>query len=236
MSGFNSFTEADTQLGNLRVATVNDFFREENPNCPRLATVVAPQIMADRSPGSTFRIADVGCSKAMDTWSTAAALLVSGVSARIEAVDINPEVLAKATEPYQQTRADLELKIRRWGLPMECLDLFEPFGELHIQPVRELRDTVTFRQADIREQPLEPGFDAVIANNILPYYIDRDGVKPDLSRIVGNIAHGLKIGGLLTVGTYFPTFQPEFSEHGFTPALEWCEQAEAPNFFTRIPS
>jgi chemotaxis methyl-accepting protein methylase len=218
-----------TRLGDSRIATWNDFFRPENSSGLRLARWAAPAYLDLQPDGTTYNVADVGCSQGMDTWSLAAAFVVHNVRAQITGMDVNPEVLARADRPYRQTRQQLHEKIARWGLPPATLDLFERVDSQHIQPTAELRDTVAFRPVDIRTEPLEPVYDAVVANNVLSYYAE--GTKPQLSRIVGNIVCGLKPEGFVMVGTYFPTFQPEFEEHGLVPALHLCGKPSGPTFF-----
>jgi chemotaxis protein methyltransferase CheR len=233
MSAHDSFTVNRTNLGGHRIATWNDFFRPENRNGLRLARRVAPPLMISRPEGAIYKVADIGCSQGKDTFSTAAAFVLHGVKAHITAMDVNPEVLAKADQPYRVTRQELEEKVKRWKLPLTALDLFEQVDADHAYPVPQLRSTVTFRQADIRSQALEPGYDAAIANNVLSYYTERP--KRHLGQIVGNIVSGLGPESVMTVGTYFPTFEPEFGDHGLVAAERFCDDPSAPTFFALRP-
>lgn len=232
MAEMQVFDDRKTVLGDQVVYTENNFFRPENINGMRLATEVAPAYLNARGrSGAEFTVVDLGCSRAMDTWSIAVAFKAAGVRARILGVDINPHVLAKAQQPYMVTREYLEERLANWGLPSSCVDLFEVIGDGRIRPGAALRRKVSFERMDIREQTLPITADAAIANNILSYYTGKN--RRHLGSMVGNIATGVRVGGYLTIGAFFPAFEPSLGDQGFVPTTQWNDNPSAPNFFER---
>jgi len=229
-----NFTLRETVLGDHVIRTVNYFFRDSNASNARLASTIAPAYLKEYGKDE-FVLADIGCSRAEDTWSTAAAFAVNGVKARITALDINTEVLACVDRPYHSTFADLEADLYEWNLPRECLDLFEEVDEYHIRPGPELRGMVTFGVHDIREQPLPPGFDGAIVNSFFFYYL-RQPYRRHLAPIIGNIAAGLTPGGLVVAGGYGPVPVCAFLDAGFEVAEDWNPQPSTPNFFIYQPA
>jgi len=189
--------EVSTNFANISVPTRNGFCREQNMNT---ATFIlnAAEIREgqDVAAADTWKITEVPCSAAMETWSIAAGLVIQQTGKfHINGYDLNPKVLQSATQPYEMTKAELGLAFLNWGLPRECVDLFDAIDSKHIQPRRELREKVTFAPLDASTQ-IPPKADVVITNNLF------GNLYPDASDQVGpivrNLAASLEDNGVFT--------------------------------------
>ncbi|HKU18699.1 MAG TPA: class I SAM-dependent methyltransferase [Candidatus Saccharimonadales bacterium] len=121
-----SFSEGRTNLGpGLSIPTRTDFFREENNNDIALIQTAVPEYLSQHPDLQEVTIVDIGCSRGMGVWSKAAMLEVYDMPGSIIGIDVNPVVIAEATQPYQYTKRAIADRLEQWDLPEECVDLFD---------------------------------------------------------------------------------------------------------------
>ncbi|HSX35922.1 MAG TPA: CheR family methyltransferase [Patescibacteria group bacterium] len=210
------FDKYFTVLGSSDIPTTNVFFRAYHGHCAQLPRI----IRSTYDPATPINIAEVGCSKGMETWSILAMLAVNGINqVHIDASDVSPLMLERASGPYKATKDQLVEWAADWNVPAECADFFDVPKPGYISPGAELRARATFSELDIRRTKLDASrYGFVICNNVLQHY---DHLPRVQSKIVANMAVGLQPGGhLAAIYSESPMPENAYATAGLQPRPE----------------
>lgn len=182
----------------INAFTINEtyFYREEH-QLACLGRSLLPDLIATRRPGDKIRIWSAPCSTGEEAYSIAIWLLenwrlVDAYNIEIIGSDIDTRVLEAARLGLYGSRAVARL-------PPGLLDsYFEPAGPDRWQIIGDLRESVSFRQANLidAESLAEQGaFDVIFCRNVLIYFDDE-------SRLVAarHLFDRLAPGGYLCLG------------------------------------
>jgi chemotaxis protein methyltransferase CheR len=190
-----SAAEAEQLVNSL---TVNEtyFYREEHQlRC--LARDLLPEIIRGRGPGDLLRIWSMPCSTGEEPYSVALWLLenwplVDAYHVEIVGSDIDSRALAGALRAEYGERS-------LGRLPLSVLtDYFEPARGGTRRLIRDLRESVTFTQAnliDAESMAAQGRFDVIFCRNVLIYF-------DEASRraAAGQLWSALNPGGFLCLG------------------------------------
>jgi len=182
----------------INAFTVNEtyFYREEH-QLACLSRSLLPDLITTRRPGDKIRIWSAPCSTGEEAYSIAIWLLenwrmVDAYNVEIIGSDIDTRVLEAAHQGLYGERALSRLSA-------EVVEAyFEPPHRHRRQIISDLRESVTFNQANLVDGPSLAGqgtFDVIFCRNVLIYF-DED------SRLVaaGNLYDRLAPGGYLCLG------------------------------------
>jgi chemotaxis protein methyltransferase CheR len=190
--------DADERETLINAFTVNEtyFYREEH-QLACLSRSLLPDLITTRRPGDKIRIWSAPCSTGEEAYSIAIWLLenwrmVDAYNVEIIGSDIDTRVLEAAHDGLYGERA-----LSR--LPPEVIEAyFEPAHRHRRQIINDLRESVSFTQANLIDGPslAEQGrFDVIFCRNVLIYFDDE-------SRLVAarNLYDRLTPGGYLCLG------------------------------------
>lgn len=178
--------------------TINEtyFYREEHQlRC--LSRSLLPGIIQRRRPGDRIRIWSVPCSTGEEPYSIAIWLLenwslVDAYHVEIVGSDIDSTALKDAAYGEYGVRAVSRLS-------PELRDrYFEPLGDGRWRIIQDLRESVTFRQANLVDRASMAQvdlFDVIFCRNVLIYF-DEDARR----RTVANLHLALSPGGYICLG------------------------------------
>jgi chemotaxis protein methyltransferase CheR len=182
----------------INAFTVNEtyFYREEH-QLACLSRSLLPDLITSRRPGDKIRIWSAPCSTGEEAYSIAIWLLenwrmVDAYNVEIVGSDIDTRALHAAHEGLYGERA-----LSR--LPPEVVEsYFEPSRRHRRKLINDLRESVTFTQANLVDGPSLAGqgrFDVIFCRNVLIYF-------DDASRSVAakNLYDRLNPGGYLCLG------------------------------------
>lgn len=178
--------------------TVNEtyFYREEH-QLACLGRDLLPDLITTRQPGDKIRIWSAPCSTGEEAYSIAIWLLenwrmVDAYNVEIVGSDIDTRVLDEARVGLYGERALARLPeaVRN--------SYFEPAKRRYWQLIDDLRESVTFNQANLVDGPglvLQGTFDVIFCRNVLIYF-------DDASRLTAanNLYDRLAPGGYLCLG------------------------------------
>lgn len=180
----------------IRALTVGEtYFLRDNNHFRLLREQILPGIVRDRAnqPRPKIRVWSVGCSSGEEAYSIAITLRerlpdFSAWDIDITATDINQHAIQQAREGIY----------RRWSFRRNDLDFearyFTPVtGGLQINP--QIKDMVSFRQANIIEASQHHYFDVVFCRNVMLYF-GEDGIR----RTEKALFDALVPGGWLMLG------------------------------------
>jgi chemotaxis methyl-accepting protein methylase len=165
----------------LEAATSGEtyFFRH-----PQQFRALGRLLIGSSEPGRTLHLWSAGCSTGEEPYSLAALLVALGRTPgrdRILATDVSEGALAHAREGLYG----------RWSLRGAAPDLerlvADRPGVTRLPP--GLRAAVRFERHDVRDPPLQTGFDAVLCRGVLPL-LDADDVEPVLRRLLSAVRPG----------------------------------------------
>jgi chemotaxis protein methyltransferase CheR len=178
--------------------TVNEtyFYREEHQlRC--LSRSLLPERILDKKPGDRIRIWSVPCSTGEEPYSIAIWLLenwrlVDAYNVEIVGSDIDSAVLgdARLGEYGKRAVSRLSNDLRE--------RYFEAFGEDRWRIIQDLRESVTFRTANLIDSQsiaAEGAFDVIFCRNVLIYFDDESR-----RRTVDNLHDALLPGGYVCLG------------------------------------
>ena len=191
----NDTQEAERLINSF---TVNEtyFYREEH-QLACLGRSILPDIIQSKKPGDRIRIWSMPCSSGEEPYSIAIWLLenwplVDAYNVEIIGSDIDTAVLRQAAEAVYSQRS-----LSR--LPDAVLrHYFEPEQNLQRRLIGDLRESVTFRQANIVDRSsLEAlgKFDVIFCRNLLIYFDDAAR-----ETAVNNLHDFLAPGGYICLG------------------------------------
>jgi len=191
----NDLQEAERLINSF---TVNEtyFYREEH-QLACLGRSILPDIVRSKRPGDRIRIWSMPCSSGEEPYSIAIWLLenwplVDAYNVEIIGSDIDTAVLRQAAEAVYSQRS-----LSR--LPDAVLKhYFEPEHNLQRRLIGDLRESVTFRKANIVDRSsLETlgKFDVIFCRNLLIYFDDAAR-----ETAVGNLHDFLAPGGYICLG------------------------------------
>ena len=182
----------------INAFTVNEtyFYREEH-QLACLSRSLLPDLITTRRPGDKIRIWSAPCSTGEEAYSIAIWLLenwrmVDAYNVEIVGSDIDTRALEAAHQGLYGERALSRLSA-------ELIEAyFEPLHRHRRQIISDLRESVTFNQANLVDGPSLAGqgtFDVIFCRNVLIYFNDE-------SRLVaaGNLYDRLAPGGYLCLG------------------------------------
>jgi chemotaxis protein methyltransferase CheR len=182
----------------INAFTVNEtyFYREEH-QLACLSRSLLPDLITTRRPGDKIRIWSAPCSTGEEAYSIAIWLLenwrmVDAYNVEIVGSDIDTRALEAAGDGLYGERA-----LSR--LPPEVIEAyFEPSHRHRRQIIGDLRESVTFTQANLVDAQSLAGqgmFDVIFCRNVLIYFDDE-------SRLVAarNLYDRLRPGGYLCLG------------------------------------
>jgi chemotaxis protein methyltransferase CheR len=182
----------------INAFTVNEtyFYREEH-QLACLSRSLLPDLITSRRPGDKIRIWSAPCSTGEEAYSIAIWLLenwrmVDAYNVEIIGSDIDTRALQAAHDGLYGERA-----LSR--LPPEVVEAyFEPSRRHRRKLINDLRESVTFTQANLVDGPGLAGlgmFDVIFCRNVLIYF-------DDASRLVAakNLYDRLNPGGYLCLG------------------------------------
>lgn len=178
--------------------TVNEtyFYREEHQlRC--LSRSLLPDRIAGKRPGDRVRIWSVPCSTGEEPYSIAIWLLenwnlVDAYNVEIVGSDIDSAVLRDAAfgEYGKRSVSRLSAELRQ--------RYFERLGDDHWRIIQDLRESVSFRAANLIDREAteaEGAFDIIFCRNVLIYFDDESR-----RRTVDNLHGALLPGGYLCLG------------------------------------
>lgn len=182
----------------INAFTVNEtyFYREEH-QLACLSRSLLPDLITSRRPGDKIRIWSSPCSTGEEAYSIAIWLLenwrmVDAYNVEIVGSDIDTRALAAAHDALYGERA-----LSR--LPPDVVEAyFEPTRRHRRKLINDLRESVTFTQANLVDGPSlasQGTFDVIFCRNVLIYF-------DDASRLVAanNLYDRLAPGGYLCLG------------------------------------
>jgi len=182
----------------INAFTVNEtyFYREEH-QLACLGRSLLPDLITTRRPGDKIRIWSAPCSTGEEAYSIAIWLLenwrmVDAYNVEIVGSDIDTRALEEARQGLYGQRA-----LSR--LPADVVEAyFEPAHRHRRQLIKDLRESVTFTQANLVDGAslaAQGAFDVIFCRNVLIYF-------DDASRLIaaGNLYNRLAPGGYLCLG------------------------------------
>lgn len=184
----------------LEALTTNEtFFFRHKQHWDFLLETIVPGWRRQAAPGAVFRAWSAACSTGEEPYSLAIALddalAGSGLEARIEASDLNTQVLARA-------RAAVYGPYALQKISPACLArYFEAAGGDRHRVVAALRERVSFRPHNLLEPTSGPPFDLVLLRNVLIYF-DTVSKATVLRAVTARLRPGgwLILGGAETMG------------------------------------
>jgi chemotaxis protein methyltransferase CheR len=179
----------------LEALTTNEtFFFRHKEHWDFLLDTVLPAWKRAAARGAEFRAWSAASSTGEEPYSLAialaAALQGSGCSFRIEATDINTQVLARA-------RSGIYGSYALQKITPACLARYfvaQPDGEHH-RVCDAVRETVEFRSHNLMQPARGPAYDLVLLRNVLIYF---DGESK--STVLANVGVRIVAGGHLILG------------------------------------
>jgi chemotaxis protein methyltransferase CheR len=178
--------------------TINEtYFYREHHQLRCLSRSLLPEVIKRKRPGDRIRIWSVPCSTGEEPYSIAIWLLenwrlVDAYNIEIVGSDIDTSVLLHAAFGEYGTRA-----LSR--LPAELRDrYFEHIGEARWRIIRDLRESVSFRAANLVDRASttpEGKFDILFCRNVLIYFDD-----VARARAVDNLYEALLPGAFICLG------------------------------------
>ncbi|ONG56744.1 chemotaxis protein CheR [Pseudoroseomonas deserti] len=191
----SSGAEAEQLINSL---TVNEtyFYREEHQlRC--LARDLLPEVIRRRGPGDLVRIWSMPCSTGEEAYSIALWLLenwplVDAYHVEIVGSDIDSRALSEALRAEYGERALARLP------PSVLTDYFEPVRGGARRLIRDLRESVSFTQAnlvDAESMARQGGFDVIFCRNVLIYFDEASR-----RQAAGLLWNALTPGGFLCLG------------------------------------
>ncbi|MDZ7892291.1 MAG: chemotaxis protein CheB [Rhodoferax sp.] len=179
-------------LAKETLISVTEFFRDKEAFSAfeRLCA----DVLSAKQPGDEFRAWVIGCATGEEAYSVGITLLelIRQADLRIRlhlfATDVDNDALAIARKGVYGMAAMADI-------PTHLLErYFQPVGEGY-EPVKTLRDCVTFARQDVAADPPFLRLDVVTCRNVLIYF------NNDLqSRVMSIIRNSLKDSGLLFLG------------------------------------
>lgn len=182
----------------INVFTVNEtyFYREEHQlRC--LTASLLPEVIVDKRPGDKIRVWSQPCSTGEEAYSIAIWLLenwrlVDAYNVEIVGSDVDTDVLVAAVIGDYGERSVSKLP------PAVLGAYFEPLRGTRRRIIQDLRESVTFTQANLVERAsmaAQGAFDVVFCRNVLIYF-------DDASRraAADNLFEALVPGGFMCLG------------------------------------
>jgi len=179
----------------LEALTTNEtyFFRHKQ-HWDFLLGDIVPGWKKSASKGSTFRAWSAASSSGEEAYSLAIALTEafarSGHAAKIDATDINTQVIARA-------KAGIYAAYALQKLTPHCLQRYltpQSGGQRH-QVNADIRKLVEFRPHNLQQPSQGPAYDLILLRNVLIYF---DGDSKGV--VLAHISARLKSGGWLILG------------------------------------
>ena len=179
----------------LEALTTNEtFFFRHKQHWDCVLDQIVPEWKRKAAKGATFRAWSAASSTGEEPYSLAialdAALDGTAFTARVEATDINTQVLARAKQGIYGSYALQKLTqqcLARYFRPL-------PDGERH--QVRDtIRQMVEFRSHNLLQPSRGPAFDLILLRNVLIYF---DSNSKHI--VLGHIANRLKPGAWMILG------------------------------------
>ena len=173
---------------------VTRFFREPD-SFEALTTTILPRLMANRPPGTPFRVWVPGCASGEEAYSIAICLLeflgtaADEVPIKIFATDISDRAVETARSGSYGANIEAEVSTRR-------LQRFFVRSEQGYQVNKVLRDLCVFARHDLTSDPPFSQLDLMSCRNVLIYF---DSVLQ--GRALSVFHYGLKPGGILILGS-----------------------------------
>ncbi|MEP9353438.1 protein-glutamate O-methyltransferase CheR [Xanthobacter sp. KR7-65] len=182
----------------INAFTVNEtyFYREEH-QLACLSRSLLPDLAAARMPGDKIRIWSAPCSTGEEAYSIAIWLLenwrmVDAYNVEIVGTDIDTIALDAAHDGLYGERSLSRLT------PAVRDAYFEPEVNRHRRIIRDLKDSVSFTQANLVDEGTLGGlgtFDVIFCRNLLIYFDDESRL-----RTAENLFNRLNPGGYLCLG------------------------------------
>ncbi len=179
----------------LEALTTNEtFFFRHKQHWDFLIGELLPEWRRSAPAGATFRAWSAASSTGEEPYSLAialdAALKGSGMKARIDATDINTQVLARA-------RTGIYAGYALQKITPQCLQrYFSPCQDTHSQQVIEpIRAMVSFRQHNLTHPSSGQPYDLILLRNVLIYF---DQASKD--SVMAQVGARLRPGGWLILG------------------------------------
>jgi chemotaxis protein methyltransferase CheR len=179
----------------LEALTTNEtFFFRHKQHWDFLIGELLPQWRRSAAAGATFRAWSAASSTGEEPYSLAialdAALKGSGLNARIDATDINTQVLARA-------RSGIYTSYALQKITPQCLKrYFTPCQDGQRQQVIEsIRSMVTFRQHNLTHASGGQPYDLILLRNVLIYF-DQESK----GAVMAQVGARLRPGGWLILG------------------------------------
>ena len=224
-------TSQSEMLALVEQAAVGEtgFFRESD-QFEFLKTVIVPGLDTPSAKCDPVRVWSSACSTGEEPYSLAIAFQQSVSQGKERSVEIfatdvrNGALLVASQARYESPGlSGIESSVRnRYFVP--CPNSKDERGATQFSLVPEVRRLVTFRRVNLLEQifwrSLAGRFDLIVCTNLLVLLH-----SVAIRRMVGRLAHSLKLGGFLMVA---PT-EAVFVNHPHLRALE-----NAPAFFSRV--
>jgi chemotaxis protein methyltransferase CheR len=173
---------------------VTEFFRDSRA-FQQLEQKVLPELLAGNS---RLKIWSAACSNGAEPYSLAIILdeLTPGRHHRIEATDLDPNILRTAAEgSYPPDLLRNVPAVRREKY-------FQRENGRYIL-VQEIRRRVAFRRHDLLADPFGEGFDLIVCRNVQIYF-----TKEAQWRVNSRFCRALKPGGVLFLGASETIFSP----------------------------
>ena len=148
--------------------------------------------------GLTLRAWSAACSTGKEAASLAVLLQEHAASKpdfrwRIDASDISPEMVEKAT---QQTFAEVDVVRDAKNAPwLDVMKYFNPAGDGQVQLNADLRRQIRFFRHNLHEPSKQAPYDLLFVRNVIIYFSSEDK-----QRVIRNAYRALKPGGLLVIG------------------------------------
>ncbi len=186
--------EAEFQMCLESLTTNETFFFRHKEHWDFLLGTIMPAWRRSAARGATFRAWSAACSSGEEPYSLAialdAALTGSGCAFRIDATDINTQVIGRARAGLYGAYALQKIT------PAALARYFaaQPDGQRH-QVCDALRARIDFRAHNLLERSSGPAYDLILLRNVLIYF---DGASK--GAVLANLAGRLGTGGHLILG------------------------------------